>query len=205
MIAYRGWKIPGPREDAPFPILTSVSRSDEWLGPVFNADKVPIKQDYLGSGIYCTKFVPKPGTINYEYFTHGAYGEVELSGTVIEHDWGYRAEIATVRKIIVRDLYPYWPYRMLMSTEDFIKRLEDRYQCDVSIEFINLYPPLDPTTEEDNVFVGRVNWGQGPIILRVKVDRINQEREVEEFFTYNKVQAVVVSSGIRITLEGYQV
>ena len=61
-----------------------------------------------------------PGT-NSQYYNASIEGTVDLFGTVVEHDYGYRAECLRINKL-----------KMLVPVEQAVHQaLERRYQCEV--------------------------------------------------------------------------
>lgn len=116
LIAYRCWRLMGD-------ILVPVSKNtdfDTWDGPVARSDVNP--RDNSGSGLWAIK-LNKPEAIQnlLRSYYPDVHGMVALSGTVVEHEIGYRAERATIR--VLRVVPP--------VSDGLIKLLADRYQCQV--------------------------------------------------------------------------
>lgn len=116
---FRAWRL---RMDPDGPLLVSLGRECVWPGPVMRADVVPAPGNT--NGIYAYH---SPQQTSAHRRTDGApgadvYGELELSGTVLVHALGCRAQRATVRRLVV---VPRGGYRARLE------ELGDRYQCEV--------------------------------------------------------------------------
>lgn len=112
ILAYRGWNLMGD-------LLVPLSRMDDydsWQGPVAVASEL---NENGHNGLYAVKIeYSRLLLAGYHPAVHGIVG---LSGRVIEHERGYRAQ-----RMIVRIL------RVVPPVGDIIiKALEDRYQCQV--------------------------------------------------------------------------
>lgn len=94
IIAWRAWSL--VEDDWNRPMLKSVSQGTLWDGPTLRADKTP-KRD-TPHGIYARKSLETLG----EYGGQPVVGSIALSGIVVEADNGYRAEVATIRSLKVR-------------------------------------------------------------------------------------------------------
>lgn len=116
IMALRGWHLQAD-------VLVSVTHGDVmWEGPIIHADRKP--DEHSGSGIYAIKPTEPLLRRLIESYHPTAYGFVGLYGRVVEHSYGYRAEHAIVRRIILR----------LPASEGFCKLLGERYDCDVVVE-----------------------------------------------------------------------
>lgn len=117
ILAVRAWGLRGD-------LLVPVTRDADfttWSGPVATAHEIP--SDHNSSGLYCVR--PSPHAVsqllsNYTY-NLDAYGIVALSGRVLEYEKGYRAQRATIRKLII----------IPPVSDEFLELLGDRYQSDV--------------------------------------------------------------------------
>lgn len=134
-IGYRAWYLSADGDGA---ALRSVMSDFKWLGPVSRADGKPSPWDpwksYEGQsgeqvfGIYA---YDKPQEAI--GLTGEVYGRVSLSGTVVVHERGYRAEVATIQQIV---LHPSMLYEYKEVCEEkgitIKESLAERYQCPVS-------------------------------------------------------------------------
>lgn len=125
IVAWRAWSL----NDG---FLWSTAHPCRWNGPVFRADVVPERANT--HGVYAVK------ALHHAPHT-SAWGEVALSGIVVEAEAGYRAEVATIRSLfvgrrheqIVPDGYhagytfEEWPSAALVAA------LEERYKVDVTV------------------------------------------------------------------------
>ena len=114
IFAYRGWRLVGD-------ILCSVGYDqknyDIWNGPVAKCEGT-LEIDGA-NGLYAVKFSHAKQMMD-GYFPD-IHGIVGLSGIVVEHERGFRAERAVVRVL-----------RVVPPVGDLVlKALEDRYQCQV--------------------------------------------------------------------------
>ena len=115
--------------------LVSLTRSTVWDGPVFTADQCPLPFPGCSSGVYALK----PGTrLRRSQFDWALGAEtwvrgwVALSGQVVEHGFGYRAERAVIRRLRLGVA----AHRCFRSPEELARvrdELERRYQCRVKI------------------------------------------------------------------------
>lgn len=139
IIGWRGWCL--VLDKSREPALCSVVTGTVWEGPVFREQGPPTTHPdrVLGAvyGIHAAKML-----VPLEYKNLPVEGEIMLSGRVIVHRYGYRAEVATIRRLV---LYPPpWYSRWLASygscpypatdhwpDEELRQKLADRYQCDV--------------------------------------------------------------------------
>ena len=129
--------------------LQSVTSETTWTEPVLRANGRPyvrelgeygrMEREDVDYGIYCYK-TPK---LLYEHLgvaitsdgAGGTYGRfpgigcIELSGHVVEHTKGYRAETATFVKIwiVMHD-----PMEKFFK-QSAVREMEERYQCDVDL------------------------------------------------------------------------
>ena len=145
ILAWRGWVWDRER-----PMLRSIHYDTLWEGPVLTADKIPAEQ--TGHGIYALitedgspppRFPPRPFApyvltfpINYRHSAH-VWGQVALSGIVLQGEYGYRAERAMIRSLIIREVIhgetgpsPWTHLPNLVLADE----LERRYQCPVTWE-----------------------------------------------------------------------
>lgn len=123
IIAYRCWKLL-PREK-----LGSVFVKNIWQPRATEKSHEVPEAVGWGVGIHCFKDI---GYARAEYSNYSpvgpmepmVYGEIAIWGTVIEHQWGYRAEFAKITRIHsittksrLRDSFPF----------SQLKRLRERY------------------------------------------------------------------------------
>jgi hypothetical protein len=119
-----------PREEAG-PRLLSMSAPRIWDGPVATADK-PTVETELPSGIYVLK--PDVGAKSRWQFYEDCCvtGTVALSGRVIEHQIGYRAERVVIRELRLA-VGTHLRVRALEELKRLIYSLETRYQVAVDV------------------------------------------------------------------------
>jgi len=133
LVAWRAWRLGfflrraggdgGPR-------LLSLSATCIWNGPVVR-DGVPLPSMDQPSGIYALK--PEVADrIQWQNEHCWVTGTIALSGRVIEHELGYRAERAVVRELRL-GVGAHLALRSLKQLREIIEALESRYQVSVSV------------------------------------------------------------------------
>lgn len=129
--AYRvwGWTLDSENN----PALTAVVWGTEWTGPVMVADCVPENGTANGDvtkhhGLYATKDLRDV----LESYDGGVVGEVALFGRVVEHEHGFRAEKAMIRRLVLLDP------RDLLDHPTLDRDLAERYGCEVSTDLRTL-------------------------------------------------------------------
>jgi hypothetical protein len=127
IVAWRGWQL---GEDDDGPLLRSFNNTP-WTGPVLTADKEP--DPGHNHGIYALGQRPDWRSPNASYFLDAAYGEVGLSGLVIEGGCGYRAERAVVRSLYVGNPERYGPLGERMCAWEIAGLLGERYGVEVDV------------------------------------------------------------------------
>lgn len=109
--------------------LSKVSSSN----PVKAKNAVRIRRDpYHDYGIYSYKSVVLlEGLHSIQYET--VVGRIESSGHVIEHEYGYRAQVAVIKELWY--MAPDVPeVEWILNAQGIIDKLEARYQCTVHME-----------------------------------------------------------------------
>ncbi|HTY80491.1 MAG TPA: hypothetical protein VMI34_21870 [Candidatus Bathyarchaeia archaeon] len=142
LLAIRGWKLIRWTEDGSVR-LASLSRNTVWHGPVFNADAVPLAQPNCGSGVYALKpscrprIAPHGCAVVAPYETDWlagrrawVWGWVALSGRVVEHQRGYRAQTAAIRRLHL-GVMAHAAFQEPEAIGRLVSQLEERYQCPV--------------------------------------------------------------------------
>jgi hypothetical protein len=133
LLAWRAWRLGfflrraggdgGPR-------LLSLSAPCIWNGPVVR-DGVPLPSTEQPSGIYALK--PEVADrIQWQNEHCWVTGTIALSGRVVEHELGYRAERAVVRDLRL-GVGAHLALRSLKQLREIIEALETRYQVSVSV------------------------------------------------------------------------
>jgi hypothetical protein len=133
LVAWRAWRLGfflrraggdgGPR-------LLSLSAPCIWNGPVVR-DGAPLVDNRYPSGIYALK--PEVADrIQWQNEHCWVTGTIALSGRVIEHQLGYRAERAVVRDLRL-GVGAHLALRSLKQLREVIGGLESRYQVSVSV------------------------------------------------------------------------
>lgn len=98
LLAWRAWRLARWGPDNGLRLL-SMSASWAWDGPVFTSDFLPYGSDANHSGVYALPGRPF-SQIEWVWSEHcWVLGWVALSGRVIEHRFGYRAERAVIRRL----------------------------------------------------------------------------------------------------------
>ncbi len=133
LLAWRAWRLGfllrcrggdgGPR-------LLSLAASCIWNGPVAR-DGVPLAETRYPSGIYALK-LDVADQIQWHNEHCWVTGTIALSGRVVEHALGYRAERAVVRELRL-GVGAHLALRSLKQLRETIDALENRYQVAVQI------------------------------------------------------------------------
>lgn len=132
LLAWRLWRLCRWVPDGSLRLM-SAFRDTVWDGPVLTADHLPIGVPNCGSGVYALKSALRP---NRQYFDWllgrdtWVRGWVALSGQVVEHERGYRAQRAVLRRLRLGVA----AHRYFRSADDLAwvrDELERRYQCPV--------------------------------------------------------------------------
>ena len=134
LLAWRAWRLglllPEDGDDATGPILLSLVAPCVWNGPVVHEGK-PFGTIQIPSGIYALK----PSVLdrfNWQNEHCWVTGTIALSGRVVEHEIGYRAERAVVRELRL-GVGIHLAVRSLDKLRGVVDQLEDRYQVSVNI------------------------------------------------------------------------
>jgi hypothetical protein len=131
LLAWRAWRLARWGPDGGLRLL-SMTASWAWDGPVFGADFLPFGSDANKSGVYALKWRPCP-QIDWLWGEHcWVLGWVALSGRVVEHRYGYRAERAVIRRLRLG----VGTYLKVESHDDLVgvqEELERRYQAPVRL------------------------------------------------------------------------
>jgi hypothetical protein len=135
LLAWRAWRLATFMSQSPEeqtgPRLLSMTAPRIWNGPVVTADKPHVEKE-PPSGIYT--FKPNVG----EKSRWGLHedccvtGTVALSGRVIEHQIGYRAERVVIRELRLA-VGTHLRVRALEELRRLIASLEARYQVAVDV------------------------------------------------------------------------
>lgn len=125
LIGYRAWRLHKNYNLKQEWLLRSITADFIWEGPIVRTTEPP-SSSLIGEGVPLGIHSYKnPGFLQ-KYLclwsTYPIYGIIELSGVVIEHELGYRAEIATVKELFI------W----FNIDNEAIPSLERTYQCTVN-------------------------------------------------------------------------
>src|ERR1051325_9633177 len=99
LLAWRVWRLCRWHSDGGLR-LVSLARDTVWHGPVLTADHVPDAVAHSGSGVYALKPATRPSRRHFDWALGRdtwVRGWVALSGRVVEHEHGYRAERVVIR------------------------------------------------------------------------------------------------------------
>jgi hypothetical protein len=140
LLGLRAWRLARWAEDGGVR-LCSLSRMDLWHGPVFASDFKPLAESSCGAGVYAMKAEFRPrvntlgidGTFETDWLSGRdawIWGWIALSGQVIEHALGYRAERAVVRRLHL-GVQAHLACHSPAAVAALVRELEDRYQCPV--------------------------------------------------------------------------
>jgi hypothetical protein len=133
LLAWRAWRLAVLMHDdvaQTGPRLISLSAPCIWDGPVIRAGVAPLTTLEQPSGIYALK--PEAADrVEWRWGEHcWVTGSVALSGRVVEHALGYRAE-----RVVIRDLHlgvgTHLAVRKLDMLRSLMACLEARYQAPV--------------------------------------------------------------------------
>lgn len=131
LIAWRVWGL-GYCSGEPWPHLHSLGVPWLWSGPVLRADFLPYGSAQNRSGVHALK----PALYGRVRRTWSEYarvvGWVALSGRVVEHELGYRAERAVIRKLRF-GLGMHLVEQRLPALRRIASELEDHYQAPVKL------------------------------------------------------------------------
>lgn len=132
LVAWRGWRLAhllGSDSDGAGPRLLSLSALCIWDGPVAR-DAAPLATLERPSGIYALK--PEiAGRVEWQRSEDcWVTGRVALSGRVVEHALGYRAQCAVIRELRL-GVATHLAVRKLDALRDLLGELERRYQAPV--------------------------------------------------------------------------
>jgi hypothetical protein len=134
LLAWRGWRlglfVPDAGEPSG-PRLLSITAPCIWNGPVVKADR-PRDAIDTPSGIYALKADVADRSQLRIAEGFWATGLVALSGRVVEHAIGYRAQRAVVRELRL-GVGTHFAVRSLQRLRLMMESLEDRYQVAVDV------------------------------------------------------------------------
>lgn len=133
LIAWRAWRLGFLRRHSGGdggPRLLSIAAACIWNGPVVR-DGAPIVDLKYPNGLYALK----PDAINrFQWHAEHCWitGTIALSGRVVEHALGYRAERAVVRDLRL-GVATHLAVRALKQLRQLMDALEERYQVSVDV------------------------------------------------------------------------
>ena len=131
LLAWRFWGLGRLRADGGAR-LKSFRAPYAWDGPVLRAHRLPTESPFSRSGVYALKG-PKECN-NGVYWTDECWvsGWVALSGRVIEHEHGFRAERVVIRKLRL-GVGTHLHLRRMDDVMALAAELEQRYQAPVDL------------------------------------------------------------------------
>lgn len=131
LLAWRAWRL-AYWSDERWPHLVSLGVPWLWGGPVLRADRLPEACPMNRSGVHAIKR-SLYGHLDWVENEHvRVVGWVALSGRVIEHEDGYRAERAVIRKLRF-SVGMHLAERHLPTLRRIARQLEDHYQAPVKM------------------------------------------------------------------------
>lgn len=134
LLGWRVWRLGRVQRDGSLR-LCSVARRTIWPGPVMTADQEPTALRTDRHGLYVLKpTVRARGNAGGEFDRLWAivWGWVALSGTVVEHENGYRGARAVVRRLRL-GARAHLLFQKPGEIEAVRDELERRYQCPVIV------------------------------------------------------------------------
>ena len=131
LLAWRGWRLAYWSDDRR-PYLMSLGVPWLWGGPVLTADHLPDPNPLNRSGVHAIKASLYRGSDWTSSMHVRVVGWVALSVRVIEHELGYRAERAVIRKLRFT-VGMHLAERDPAAVERIARQLEDRYQAPVKM------------------------------------------------------------------------
>jgi hypothetical protein len=131
LLAWRAWRL-AYWSDERWPYLVSLGVPWLWGGPVLRADHLPEPVPMNRSGVHAIK-ASLYGRLDWMWSPPvRVIGWVALSGRVIEHELGYRAERAVIRRLRF-SVGMHLAERDLATVERIARQLEDHYQAPVKM------------------------------------------------------------------------
>lgn len=131
LLAWRAWRL-AYWSDERWPHLVSLGVPWLWGGPVLRADYLPEGSPLNRSGVHAIK-PSLYGRLDWVQNEHvRVVGWVALSGRVIEHEDGYRAERAVIRKLRF-SVGMHLAERHEPTLRRIARQLEDHYQAPVKM------------------------------------------------------------------------
>jgi hypothetical protein len=131
LLGWRFWKLGRLPSDGGIRLL-SFRAPCVWEGPVLRAHRPPSESPFSSSGVYALKAEPPRGADVHRSDECWVSGWVALSGRVVEHEHGYRAERAVIRQLrLGLGLHLRFP-----ALEDIVRlaaELEQHYQAPVDL------------------------------------------------------------------------
>ena len=131
LLAWRFWKLGRLRPDGGIRLL-SFRAPCVWDGPVLRAHRLPSESPFGSAGVYAVKAPPSRRADVHRSDECWVSGWVALSGRVVEHEHGYRAERAVIRRLRLG----VGTHLRVTQTEDLLAlavELEHRYQAPVNL------------------------------------------------------------------------
>jgi hypothetical protein len=131
LLAWRFWKLGLLPSDGGVRLL-SFRAPCVWDGPVLRAHRPPSESPFSSSGVYALKAEPPRSADVHHSDECWVSGWVALSGRVVEHEHGYRAERAVIRRLRIG----VGTHLRVTHMEDLLAlaaELEHRYQAPVNL------------------------------------------------------------------------
>lgn len=131
LLAWRIWKLGRLPADGGVRLL-SFGAPWAWDGPALRAHRLPTESPFSRNGIYGLKAAPLHSLSEDGYPLCWVTGWVALSGRVVEHEVGYRAERAVIRRLRL-GIGTHLRVPRLEHLRSLAAELERRYQAPVNV------------------------------------------------------------------------
>jgi hypothetical protein len=154
LLAWRFWKLGRLRADGGVRLL-SFRAPCAWDGPVLRAHRLPSESPFSATGVYALKAEPPLGADVHHSDECWVSGWVALSGRVVEHEHGYRAERAVIRQLCL-GLGLHLRFPALEDIVTLAAELERRYQAPVDLGVVSRGVARDILAPGNDQWIGGI-------------------------------------------------
>jgi hypothetical protein len=134
LLAWRFWGLGRSSADGGVR-LKSFRAPWVWDGPAFGGHRLPTESPFSRAGVYALK-APPPRRADVHWSEEcWVSGWVALSGRVVEHEHGYRAERAVIRRLRL-GVGTHLHVTQMEDLLALVVELEQRYQAPVNLGFV---------------------------------------------------------------------